>query len=164
MEVNYLQNIKETHTLSLQTIVDLQSLLQDRESEIANLKMDNAKLGLELSKTKDEAVALKVENKNLEEEKNTFKMDRIAEQYCKWIKSGPFDIGITTRQALEPLVRNNKAETAYMWAARKNQTSMSNGALMRITPMAIYTLNLQPENARQLIDGDVALTHPSKAC
>ena len=71
MEVNYLQNIKETHTLSLQTIVDLQSLRQDRESEIANLKMDNAKLGLELSKIKDEAVALKVKNKNLEEEKNT---------------------------------------------------------------------------------------------
>ena len=70
MEVNYLQNIKETHTLSLQTIVELQSLLQDRESEIANLKMDNAKLGLELSKTKDEAVVLNVKTKLERREKH----------------------------------------------------------------------------------------------
>ena len=41
---------------------------------------------------------------------------------------------------------------------------MSNGALMRITPIAIYTCKLSAENAREVIDADVLLTHPSKAC
>lgn len=40
---------------------------------------------------------------------------------------------------------------------------MSNGSLMRITPIAVYTCKLQADNAREAIDADVQLTHPSKA-
>tara|TARA_B110000285_G_C14886305_1_gene496347 strand:+ start:438 stop:815 length:378 start_codon:yes stop_codon:yes gene_type:complete len=80
------------------------------------------------------------------------------------MKSPPFDIGITTENAMYGLVQNPKASVAYESAARENQTSMSNGSLMRITPLAVYTCKLTPENSREVIDADVLLTHPNKAC
>ena len=41
---------------------------------------------------------------------------------------------------------------------------MSNGSLMRITPIAVYTCKLEPKNAYDAISADVLLTHPNKAC
>jgi hypothetical protein len=32
---------------------------------------------------------------------------------------------------------------------------------MRCTPMAVFTANLSKENARELIESDVAMTHPN---
>lgn len=90
-------------------------------------------------------------------------MDRVSEWYGQWMKSNPFDIGITTENALYGLVNDPKAAVAYRNAYRENQTSMSNGSLMRITPIAVWTCKLTPENAREAIDADVQLTHPSKA-
>lgn len=69
-------------------------------------------------------------------------MDRVAKYYAQWMKSNPFDIGITTENALYGLMHQPKAVVAYKAAFMENQTSMSNGSLMRITPLAVYTSKL----------------------
>ncbi len=66
MKVDYLKNIKDTHTLSLQSIVGLKSDLKDRNSEIANLKMKNIQLGLELGKSTDAVAELKATKSKLQ--------------------------------------------------------------------------------------------------
>lgn len=38
-----------------------------------------------------------------------FDSDRIAEQYKEWVATGPFDIGMTTRNALGPLANVHEA-------------------------------------------------------
>ena len=46
-----------------------------------------------------------------------------------------------------------------MTANELNDESMSNGSLMRITPLAIFTSKLNREDARAIIDADVKMTH-----
>ena len=59
--------------------------------------------------------------------------------YSNWIKSKPFDIGIATRNALNPLVEfDYKATNAIEVAKVSNANSQSNGSLMRITPLIVY--------------------------
>jgi len=66
--------------------------------------------------------------------------------YGHWINSKPFDIGSTTRNGLEPLATclSNPDPNLANHAARygKGATSMSNGSLMKITPMAVWARNL----------------------
>ena len=38
---------------------------------------------------------------------------------------------------------------------------MSNGSLMRVTPAAVFTAKLSPENAKEIILADTSLTHPN---
>ena len=47
-------------------------------------------------------------------------MDRIAKWYGEWMKSRPFDMGITTRNALNRLKTNPKAAIAYKDAFNEN--------------------------------------------
>ena len=90
-------------------------------------------------------------------------MNKIAEQYKRWMKSPPFDIGTTTTGGLRPLETMDKptqkksSDEAY----KRNRGSYSNGSLMRCTPMAIFTAKLSDENKRELIESDVAMTHPN---
>jgi ADP-ribosylglycohydrolase/fructose-1,6-bisphosphatase/inositol monophosphatase family enzyme len=66
--------------------------------------------------------------------------------YQEWYRSGPFDIGQTTRAALEgnPMSR-----------------SEANGSLMRVSPLGIFAHALPPGAAAELARRDSALTHPS---
>ena len=68
MKVDYLKNIKDTHILSLQSIIGLKSDLNDKISEITNLLLKNTKLGLELGKSTDEVAVMKVKNGESEKE------------------------------------------------------------------------------------------------
>lgn len=69
--------------------------------------------------------------------------------YREWRASSPFDIGATTRAALDgtPLF-----------------DSQANGSLMRISPLAIFAHALAPEAAAELARRDSALTHPHPVC
>ena len=68
MKVDYLKNIRDTHILSLQSIIGLKSNLNDKISEITNLLMKNTKLGLELGKSTDEVAVMKGKNRESEKE------------------------------------------------------------------------------------------------
>ena len=64
----------------------------------------------------------------------------IVKYYGKWYKNGPFDIGNTTRNALSTASSTNPdPEVTRNAAVEKNMTSVSNGSLMRATPIAIWS-------------------------
>jgi hypothetical protein len=67
-KVDYLKNIRDTHILSLQSIIGLKSNLNDKISEITKLLMKNTKLGLELGKSTDEIALMKGKNRESEKE------------------------------------------------------------------------------------------------
>jgi ADP-ribosyl-[dinitrogen reductase] hydrolase len=93
-----------------------------------------------------------------------FSDDCIADYYRKWVHSGPFDIGSTTRTALGPLWHNppNPAETARKSAFEYNQQSKSNGSFMRSSPLAVFCRRFSVEDITKAVFGDVTLTHSSQ--
>mmetsp|Transcript_148119 Transcript_148119/g.258428 ORF Transcript_148119/g.258428 Transcript_148119/m.258428 type:complete len:587 (-) Transcript_148119:97-1857(-) len=69
-------------------------------------------------------------------EASAFPSDVVAKNYHDWGASGPFDIGITTRQAVWG--RNYAAVDMEHRAWEMNMNSQSNGALMRCMPLAVW--------------------------
>ena len=49
---------------------------------------------------------------------------------------------------------------AYDSALINNDESMSNGSLMRITPLAVWARNLSTEELEKCVEADVAMMHP----
>merc|ERR1711935_819781 len=82
--------------------------------------------------------------KKSKSEEKVLDTDSIANYYAMWVKSGPFDIGTTTKGGVRPLAQAPKplAYVGKQNAAKVNQSSRSNGSLMRCTPMAVFLSNL----------------------
>lgn len=59
-------------------------------------------------------------NETFEDEENVLNLDSIAMMYKKWIQSDPFDIGITTTNALNPLQYKCSAQKARSSAQENN--------------------------------------------
>lgn len=94
-----------------------------------------------------------------------------AVSYARWLDSQPFDVGITTRTALGPALRSLRAgksskEVLTQATSHASQESQANGALMRITPLALYAAGqgLSDDEAAALARRDAELTHPHSAC
>jgi ADP-ribosylglycohydrolase len=69
--------------------------------------------------------------------------------YRGWLRSGPFDIGQTTRAAL----------LGYLMGE-----SQANGSLMRTSPLGIFAHDWPAEAVAALAAHDSALTHPNAVC
>ena len=80
--------------------------------------------------------------KELNKGKTLLNLDAISQYYSEWIRSAPFDIGFTTRNALSCLRNQPSYNNALSKSKEKNLNSQSNGSLMRITPLAIFTLDI----------------------
>ena len=96
-----------------------------------------------------------------------FDIFHVGLYYGHWIKSRPFTIGVTTSAGLWPLsecLENPNPNLSYE-AARDGPgaESMSNGSLMRATPLAVWTHNLNEEELQDCVQADVALMHSQKA-
>jgi ADP-ribosylglycohydrolase/fructose-1,6-bisphosphatase/inositol monophosphatase family enzyme len=74
---------------------------------------------------------------------------RVVEAYRRWARSEPFDIGTTTRAALNGYLMGD---------------SQANGSLMRVSPLAVFAHALPPEHVAELAREDSALTHPHPVC
>lgn len=72
-------------------------------------------------------------------------------EYVVWYQSHPFDIGGTTSQALSSSGK------------RKNAESQANGAMMRVSPLAVRYYR-DPTQAGAMAFADAGLTHPSIIC
>ena len=69
----------------------------------------------------------------------------IVKNYGFWYKSDPFSVGRTTSNAMELADTQNPDPAAMRAAAQdKNMESLSNGSLMRATPLAVWCSNLRP--------------------
>ena len=78
-----------------------------------------------------------------------FHAPRAFEAYQAWGRSGPFDMGGTTAAGLQ---------------GRPSAGSQANGALMRVSPLAIYGHALPAEALVAHARADAALTHPHPLC
>ena len=97
------------------------------------------------------------------EHKNYISQNAIGRYYAKWVKSEPFDIGSTTSKAFGKLVNLPYAHTAKHHSKEKNQDSVSNGSMMRCTPMAVWSSSLQSDkDVFDAVRCDVEFTHPNR--
>ncbi len=92
----------------------------------------------------------------------TLDLDLIAQQYGAWYDSGPFDIGITIRNAAKPA---SEVDKDFARAARKGSErsiqSQSNGGLMRITPLAVWASKLRRSDLVKAVWEETRLSHPN---
>lgn len=98
--------------------------------------------------------------------KKRFDASDVASAYARWLDSGPFDIGTTTRQALDAarFALKRGGDVAEAATAAASRSSQSNGALMRISPLAIFAHAKPEEEVMKLARADAALTHPNPVC
>lgn len=99
----------------------------------------------------------------------TPRLEAVAAEYVRWIESEPFDIGITTRNALwmvEPhhLERGQAAQVARQAAALRNTGSKANGSLMRCMPLAVFGWRWGDDELAAAARADSELTHCNPAC
>jgi ADP-ribosylglycohydrolase len=89
-------------------------------------------------------------------------LNKISESYSKWFLSKPFDVGGTLRKSI-PKACNMKTHQAELMrrGAKKSENSQSNGCLMRISPLAVWSHRLPPEEVFQAVSEEVKLTHPN---
>lgn len=77
----------------------------------------------------------------------------VGQAYVRWARSGPFDMGGTTRAGITALAEGRSA----------GSDSQSNGALMRVSPIGIFAAG-DPALAARLAAEDARLTHPHPVC
>ena len=77
------------------------------------------------------------------EGKGKLDVKAIVKYYGKWFQDGPFDIGMTTASALKHADPSDPNPTKVRSAAfLGNMNSLSNGSLMRATPIAVWSQHL----------------------
>ena len=98
--------------------------------------------------------------------------------YGIWLQSNPFDLGNTTSTALRPVVRqiNCFKDSFFKWGNKEeqkcaqvalehaSQLSQANGALMRVSPLAIFGTHCSLDQVASWARQDAALTHPHSVC
>jgi len=77
----------------------------------------------------------------------------IGQAYIRWARSGPFDIGGTTRRGIAALAEGRQVVS----------DSQANGALMRVSPIGIFAAG-DPALAARLAAEEAGLTHPDPVC
>lgn len=98
-----------------------------------------------------------------------YRPDLVAQAYCQWEGSEPFDIGMATRSALRVdrdrrQVHKGLAVLVQAQAANNNADSKANGSLMRATPLGIAACGCSIEEAIEMAEADAAMTHPNPTC
>lgn len=102
-----------------------------------------------------------------------FDLETIAQEYAAWVRSGPYDIGTTTRSALgcftTPQWRTICEAEGYavgmsQAAAALCMGSKSNGSLMRATPLGVWGHRLPAEELANYARQDSCLSHPNPSC
>ena len=96
----------------------------------------------------------------------TFDINQISNCYALWLQSQPYDIGNTTAGALGALLadEDTKAHHAKKYSVENNALSMSNGCLMRVTPLAVWAAKLHETQLFPLVKSEVEITHPIETC
>ena len=115
--------------------------------------------------TDDSELALALARSILKYE--AYSHEQAAAAYCSWKASGPFDCGGTTATALSAAVLASKSgrESAGQAAMRAaNGNSQANGALMRISPLAIFGHAMDTAVLMKMAREDAKLTHPNVVC
>lgn len=98
-------------------------------------------------------------------ERETFDPEDIADRFVQWYESGPFDIGVMTRQSLQRLQRGESWENAgqAVWEASPEGSNAGNGSVMRCAPLALAFRD-DPETLAQVSKDSSRITHADPRC
>jgi ADP-ribosylglycohydrolase len=101
--------------------------------------------------------------------KGAYRPELVAQHYCDWENSRPFDIGMATRAALGVPMAQRESATQMLKLVRaqaleNNAESKANGSLMRSSALGIAACGGTEEEAIALALADAQLTHPNPAC
>lgn len=90
-----------------------------------------------------------------------FPFEKMRAGYRRWYESRPFDMGTTTIQALGiPL--ETPLDKALEEIALVNANSKANGAMMRMTPLAVWVRFLPLMEQVAIFQSDPLLSHPNQ--
>lgn len=108
-----------------------------------------------------------------------FPLNSVAKNYRDWCYSMPFDIGNTCYMAFRPMRHTEEHEIGekmveHVRTSTLNQDSQANGALMRVSPVAVWVASaVKQENSgsdmlrhlcREHATYDAKLSHPNAVC
>jgi ADP-ribosylglycohydrolase len=114
--------------------------------------------------TDDGELALSL-SRALARERGRYRPDAVAGAYVAWARSGPFDMGLATSRAFaHGRSTRRPAAVCRAEAGGGNGTSKSNGALMRVVPLAVASARWTEETALKWARYDAALSHPNPSC
>ena len=116
--------------------------------------------------TDDSEMALWLMRGILRSEDGDLNQEYLAEEYLRWYKSHPFDIGATTSHAMRWIEKyfnkyfeENHLDKLIDNIHSVNHNSQSNGWLMRATPLSVYLYVLDVDKIYEFTKKDVNLTH-----
>lgn len=109
--------------------------------------------------TDDSELALALAN-GLKSNNGKYDQKCIVKKYLNWMKSKPFDIGMTIKNAFEEA---NTLEDVIN-NTTMNAESKSNGCMMRIWPIVYFYHDRTLEELSKCVAQDCVLTHPNKEC
>lgn len=94
-----------------------------------------------------------------------FDLDAVAAAYIEWANSDPFDIGATCSNALCGQFDDRLPLAAQCHLrALDRKDSQANGALMRISPLALHVYKRDAHDIAAAAEMDAALTHVNRLC
>jgi ADP-ribosylglycohydrolase len=93
-----------------------------------------------------------------------FDAEVVAEAYVTWLESEPFDAGATVTQACRAGRGAPPGGRAEAMRAAASPTSQANGALMRLSTLAVHLAFASDAVRDAAVRADTELTHPHPAC
>jgi ADP-ribosyl-[dinitrogen reductase] hydrolase len=96
---------------------------------------------------------------------DSFEPDDVAERFVDWYESGPFDIGIMTRQSIHRLQSGLPWDEAgqEVWEASPEGSNAGNGSVMRCAPYAIAYAD-DPDRLQGVSRDSSRITHADPRC
>jgi ADP-ribosylglycohydrolase len=98
--------------------------------------------------------------------KEGFPTESVARAYSNWYHSRPFDMGSTCARAfsVQPDEDGNYSNRMMRQANQGSFVSEANGALMRVTPVALWSLTESTLTIVHNAKMDALLSHPNPVC
>ena len=99
--------------------------------------------------------------RGLNEGEEKMDLKPICKYYGLWRHNKPLGIGRTTRECLNCIDPNDPDPSKPFIETKTNlgATSLSNGSLMRVTPLAVWCSNLSPSEIEAAVTADASFTH-----
>jgi ADP-ribosylglycohydrolase len=94
--------------------------------------------------------------------KKTYKRSDVARKYIKWFQTNPVDIGQTIRKSISTRKIAKGKHDMINNSKEMNMSSLSNGTLMRIAPIALLYPKHSIAQLKKITSKECELTHPSK--
>ncbi|TNV79665.1 hypothetical protein FGO68_gene3774 [Halteria grandinella] len=99
----------------------------------------------------------------LNRQNSPLNLDKIQQMFGKWFYSNPFDVGETSLLAFSVIKLDKpNPQVSFQNSLENTSKSLSNGCLMRITPLAVWGYRLSNEELYEAVKLQTHFTHSHK--